>query len=672
MKFPFAPWAILAGVVGFGTPAIASPVIDLKRTEPVPATEPIPIQDFFRPLALQQPTINLAGTHIAALVTVGEDRHELLIYDLKAQSGQLVSAMGDKDIFAVEWLGDDRVMFSLAARKLYGLGVFAVDVDDPAHAYPILQFYGIHVVAIPPKNPHFPLIWNRHDFETSKDHGVVAINSNIKTARFVNLERAGADWNDAMDVRDMNERAIAKQYPVPDDGIVYHYSADLNGDLALAHVSQGGNLQLLRLADGKWEKCPIDLEVVDTFGSGNRPGQIAVIGGWDGKKPRPLQLVDTATGHVDDVLIQDQAYDFNGWLYRDAVSKVIVGASFDRNGPQMVWFDEGYAKLQSIMDKFFPKMVVRIIGSDRTGNLFLVSVRSDRQPVVYNWVNLQTRTVGLIKKSAPWIDAERMQPMSIIKYKTRDGRKLDAYVTMPKGASKANPPPLVVLPHGGPWARDGWGFNGEVQFLASRGYAVLQPNYRGSTGYDWMFPFSDQWAFRKMHDDVTDAAKAVIASGLVDPKRVAIAGGSFGGYLAISGVVREPGLYRCAVSIAGVFDWAAHIREKKYDRFDDINYDRLIKELGDPKKNAEKFAAISVLDGASQIKVPVFVAHGKDDPVVEISQSRALISELEKGHVVHEKMLVSEEGHGMGHLDNQVEMYSRIEAFLAKYLRDAP
>src|SRR5690606_23530181 len=103
-----------------------------------------------------------------------------------------------------------------------------------------------------------------------------------------------------------------------------------------------------------------------------------------------------------------------------------------------------------------------------------------------------------------------------------------------------NPPPLVVLPHGGPWVRDTWGFNGEVQFLASRGYAVLQPNYRGSSGFDWMFPEEDRFEFRKMHDDVTDATKTVVASGYVDADRVAIMGGSFGAYLALSGVVHEP------------------------------------------------------------------------------------------------------------------------------------
>jgi dipeptidyl aminopeptidase/acylaminoacyl peptidase len=225
-----------------------------------------------------------------------------------------------------------------------------------------------------------------------------------------------------------------------------------------------------------------------------------------------------------------------------------------------------------------------------------------------------------------------------------------------------------MLPHGGPWARDNWGYDGEAQFLASRGYAVLKPNYRGSTGYNWMFPKEDEWDFRKMHDDVTDATKAMIASGLIDRDRIAIMGGSFGGYLAVSGVVNEPGLYRCAVTIAGVFDWENQIKDKKYDQYENPTFGRLMHMLGDPKKEPEKFDLISPGRHADQIRVPVFVSGGKDDYTVDIEQSQTLIAALKKYHVPHESLLVREEGHGMGHLDNQVKLYSRIEAFLAKNL----
>jgi dipeptidyl aminopeptidase/acylaminoacyl peptidase len=186
-----------------------------------------------------------------------------------------------------------------------------------------------------------------------------------------------------------------------------------------------------------------------------------------------------------------------------------------------------------------------------------------------------------------------------------------------------------------------------------------------------MFPVEDQYDFRKMHDDVTDATKTMIASGLIDKGRIAIMGGSFGGYLAVSGVVNEPSLYRCAVTIAGVFDWEQQIKDKKYNQYDDPSYGWMMRKLGDATKQPGKFDAISPGRHVDQIRVPVFVAGGKEDFTVEIEQSRTLISALKKYHVPHETLIVREEGHGMAHLDNRVELYTRILAFLDKYVKPA-
>ncbi len=641
---------------------------DLKRITPVPDNEPIPAMDFFRPLLLSQPQLNPSGTHIAALITVAEDQHQLLVFELKTQKMETLGGIGDKDIYYVKWLNDQRLIFNLAAKKRSGLGLLAAEVGQLDRAYPLVQYYGTSVIAIPPKNRLRPLVWNRYDFETGQDGGVAVINTDIKTGKVANLGVAGGNWSDLMDVRDNNEKHIVDRFPVASGGLTYWNLADREGKLAYSFTANKGELAMQQLVEGQWKKCPVDLDHIDVQGCGDAPGQLVVVGPRQEGKPRALQLMDAATGQLGDVLLQDQAYDFDGWLYRSPVTQEILGAIFERNGPRVAWFNEDYKNLQKIIDGFFPGLVARIYGSNEAGNLFLVATFSDRQPSIYYWVDLEKHTVGLIKNSAPWIDPKRMQSMNIVKFKTRDGRHLDAYLTLPAGASKTNPPPLVVMPHGGPWVRDTWGFDSHAQFLASRGYAVLQPNYRGSTGYNWMFPEEDEWDFRKMHDDVTDATKSIIASGLIDGGRIAIVGGSFGGYLAISGVVNEPALYRCAVTIAGVFDYEMQIQSEKYDQYELPYYGRMIRKLGDPKKNPEKFAAISPGRHVDKIRVPVFVAGGKEDRTVEIQQSKRLISDLEKYHVPYEKLIVSEEGHGMAHLDNEVELYTRIEAFLAKNL----
>jgi dipeptidyl aminopeptidase/acylaminoacyl peptidase len=658
----------------------AAEKLNLDRETPVPATEQIPVMDFFRPLLLQQPKLNPSGTHIAAIVTEGEDRHQLLVYELKTQKIEAVSYPGDRDIYEADWLNDRRLIFQLSARKLYGVGLMAANVGSLTEAYPLLQYFNSSLLAVPPQNRLRPLVWNRYDglnVGARRDLGVAVVNTDLNNGKMVDLLGPTADMQRVDYVRDNNQRHILQTFAGPEAGTTLGFQTDIEGRLEFAGTGSDGALALHHLVGDHWEKCPVDLEHIDIIDHGNEPGQLVVLGPRQEGKPRALQFMEGATGKLGDVLVQDTAYDFfggglsHGWLYRDPVKHQVIGAVFDRKGPQVVWFNEEYRTLQKILDGFFPGLVVRIISSDEAQKIFLVATFSDRQPVIYNWVDLEKRTAGLIKRAAPWIDRARMQPMNIIKFKTRDGHQLDAYLTLPAGASKTNRPPLVVLSHGGPWARDSWGFDGEVQFLASRGYAVVQPNYRGSNGYGWMFPEQDNWDFAKMHDDVTDATKTMIASGLIDPERIAIMGGSFGGYLAVAGVVHEPALYRCAVTIAGVFDWEQQIHDKKYDQYDSFVFGYMMHKLGDPKQQPAKFEAISPGRHADQIRVPVFVSGGTDDQTVEIEQSRALISSLARYHVPHETYIVGEEGHGMHHLDKQVELYTRIEAFLAKNLAPA-
>jgi dienelactone hydrolase len=659
-------WSTVVLTTVLSSSSFAAPKFDLKRVVPVPATEPIPTMDFFRPALLSEPSLNPSGTYIAAIITAGQDKHELLVYRLSDHTIETVGGSADKDVYNVNWLDDSRLIFGLSSSKLYGLGLLAAEAKNPQAAYPLLQYYGSRLISVPLKDRRFPLVWNRSDLETGKDLGVSKINSGFSTGKIINLRSGG--WSDAMDVRDNNNKHIMESYPLPSVGITYGYRTDKAGELAYAYTSEQGQPLLFRLEGKEWVKCPIDLNEIDPVGAGNEPGQLWVVGPRQEGKPRALQVMDAATGQLGDVVLQDKTYDFNGWLYRNPANGDVLGAVFERNRPQVFWFNDEYASLQKMLDAMFPKLVVRIIGSNTTHKFFLIATYSATQPAIYSWVDLEARKSGLFKSSAPWIDPARMQEMHVMKFRTRDGRQLDAYVTLPAGATKENPPPLVVLPHGGPWVRDTWGFDPEVQFLASRGYAVMQPNYRGSTGTNWMFPEEDKWDFVKMHNDVTDATKALLASGLVDQTRVGIMGGSFGGYLAISGVAREPGLYRCAVTNAGVFDWALQVNAQKYDRYDSPSYGYLIRRLGDPKKDAEKFAAISPINLVDKITVPVFVAAGKEDQTVEIQQSRELLSALDKYNVPHEHLFVGGEAHGMAHLKNQVELYDQIMAFLDKNL----
>ena len=661
-----SPLAFL--VVSPGLPAADK--VDLTRTTPVPATEQIPITDFFRPRFLQDPKINPSGTHIAAPVTTGSDKVQLLVYELKSQKADVVGGSADLDVGTFDWLNDHRLIYNLTAHNRGNLGLLAVDLDHLNRSYPLLQYYGEYLVAVPKNDRLHPLIWASYDsLDTQKQLGVVVVDSDIQSGKFVDMSTVNGLSTDSPLAKDNNAIHITKRYAQPGDGWATGYIADQLGGLDFATTAANGVYTLHHLVGENWQDCPVDLDQIGIVGPGSKPGELAVVGPRNTGKPRPLQFMDGATGRLGETLIEDKDYDFNGYLYRDPGSRAIVGAVFQRAGPQVVWFHPTYAKLQEALNGFFPGVIARLIGSDETGAILLVSTFTDRQPPIYQWVDLATKKVGLINNSAPWIDPARMRPMSTIKFKTRDGHRLDAYVTMPAGASKQNPPPLVVLPHDGPLQRDTWGYNDEVQFLASRGYAVLQPNYRGSPGYSWMFPESDDWDYVKMSEDVTDATKGLITAGLVDGKRVAILGTGFGGYLALQCATSEPDLYRCIAAISGTFDWADLVNDYKFDRYTNPAYGRWIRKLGDPDKDKAKYDAMSPLRRVNRLHAAVFTAVGREDWQPIIAQTKSLVSELEKYNVPHQALTLGGVGRGMAYVKNRVEVYTQLEAFLEKNLK---
>jgi dienelactone hydrolase/TusA-related sulfurtransferase len=644
---------------------------DLSRTTPIAATEQVPIVDFFRSPVLGEPKLNLAGTHIAAILNTAEDHSELIVYGLKNQTLERIGAQGNDDIATVDWLDSKRLIYGIGMKKLGTTGQIAAEVGALQNAYPLIQFVGSYVITVSPNDRLHPVVHLvAHTQNTGQYGEVVVLGTDVHTGKI--LQVSGPTLSTlAVDVMtENNTKHIVRRYPIlkTDEGGDYRYLTDREGKLTFGFKAQDGALSLHRLVGEEWQQCPEDLEEIIVVDSGDNPGEIVVVGERKEGKPRPLEVMDAASGKVLDVLLEDPAYDFNGYLYHDPVTHAILGAIGNKIGPYSVWFNEAYRNLQKAVDKLFPGQVVRILSTNETGTVALISTFSDRQPAIYSWVDLNKHQAGTFRNSQPWIDPQRMQPMATMKFKTRDGKLFDAYVTLPKGATKQNPPPLVVLPHDGLGYRSTWGYDPEVQFLASRGYAVLQPNYRGSAGCTWMYPTADEWAFRKMHEDVTDATKALVASGLVDRNRVAIMGTSFGGYLALCGVAFEPSLYRCAVAVSAHYDWAKLIKDQQYNKFSNPFYSRMLLKLGDPDKDAAKFDAMSPLRHAGDIRVPVLASYGEYDQTVEINMAKDLVSTVRGKGLAADSIRFADEANGVHYLDHKVELYQRIEAFLATNL----
>ena len=655
-------WSLLLLLPVLVSPVRAQEVVTPPEIAAAAATAsgPLPAVAFLRSPLIQAPQLNRAGTHVAALFSSGGESYELLVKELAPDGKE--SFIGGNDavqISAFTWLDDEHIAYNLTAFNGSELGLMVVNINQPDAAYPVFQYGAARVVGVPEASPLKPLVWVSVA-GADRQPAVVELDASLNSGDFVDVR--GAETDEAWaQVAKFNDDHILRIVPVPAGRAQLGYLPDYAGNLGFAYTAEGDRV-VLHVWDGAgWIPSPVDLQTIDIVDVGNRIGELLVrLPGPEGT-PAGLHFMDALTGEVGELVLRDENYDFDGFVYRDPGTHSIVGAIYDRNGPYVAWFDEGYRKLQGVLNDYFPGKLVRLIDGSNTGNMMLVAVTSDRQPIEYYTVDLAARRLGRLQSERPWLNAEQMRPTSVIKYRTADGKSLDAYVTLPAGASKESPAPLVVLPHGGPWLRTTWGFDPEVQLLASRGYAVLQPNYRGSTGYDWMFPAEARVDFTMMRIDVTRAVRTVLRTGMIDPQRVAISGGGFGGYLAIAGMADDPDLYRCGVAFSGVYDWSRLANNLGVDRERDPNYGELFELLGDPGRDAAKFAAMSPGTRLQQIRGKVLVAQqdGLESP--EQKEAAALAHGLSTAGVPYEVLTIDG---SLGFLENRVKLFEGIESFL--------
>jgi dipeptidyl aminopeptidase/acylaminoacyl peptidase len=353
-------------------------------------------------------------------------------------------------------------------------------------------------------------------------------------------------------------------------------------------------------------------------------------------------------------------------VLRSRKRKVITGVAYETDKSHYQFFDKQREELQKKLDKRFPGYEVALSGQNRNEDKLLITVSSDRSYGSYYFYDLTTGSFTKLADISPWLKEDDLAEMKPIKYIARDGKVINGYLTLPKGVPAKNLP-VVINPHGGPWARDEWGFNPEVQFLANRGYAVLQMNFRGSVGYGrkfWEASFK-QWG-KTMQDDITDGVNWMISQGFADPKRIAIYGASYGGYATLAGITLTPDLYACAVDYVGVsnlFTFMSTIPPywKPY-------LDMMYEMVGDPEKDKELMTAASPVFHVDKIKCPLFIAQGANDPRVAKAESDQMVEALKKRGIDVPYMVKDNEGHGFGNEENRMDFYKEMERFFGKYL----
>lgn len=663
--------AVLSFVALLPVPALSK--LDLDRQEPVPANQVIPVEDFFRPAMFEQPKLNPSGTHVAALTSGGFEKKQLMVHDLSTGQAELVGDIGGMDVTGFDWLDDGRITFSCnSATTRQGFNL-VVKLENLSSPYALFQNGGFSIVGIPMDDRQRPLAWASYGQVTDPLGEVAAMDTDVVNHTIIELSRTNDSTQAREKIERQNSRAMLQRYPFLDFGVGHSYGSDGFGNLAHATVWRNGLQELHRWDGDGWQPVGVDLEALDLFGAGTTGDEVVASELLYDGNPSALRILDLKTGQLGMELLRDKGYDFNGWVVRDPGTRSIVGLDFERSMPTFVWFDDGYRQLHETFKASFPKQVVRIVSVNETADTFVLQVYNDRHPPSYHIANIKERTMGPLKTARPWLDNDRLSRGSIFKYSTAEGHKMDVYITLPKGVSKENPAPMVVLPHNGPgtglgWTRTRLGYHDVAQFLASRGYVVLRPNYRGSPGYNWKFPEADQWDYLKMADDVIRATRTALKTKLVDPSRVAIMGESFGAYLSLLSATEAPDLYKSTVLFNGFYDWSEVMRDSGYNQHSSPNHARWRLKLGDPGDSRDKYTRMSPVNHVGKLQGAVFVAQGRDNPELTRHESKRLVSALKRAKVKNESIFTDWIGYGNLDLENRVKVFTEIEGFLAKNL----
>ena len=387
-----------------------------------------------------------------------------------------------------------------------------------------------------------------------------------------------------------------------------------------------------------------------------------------GRDKKAIVIVNLQTGKEIEKLYEDPEYDVTG-LYYSRKRKALTTIAYTTWKRKQVFLDDErknlYLKLENHLGN---ELEISLSSMNKTEDKFIVRTYSDKTLGAYYYYDLTLDNLIKITDLSPWLDENILAKMIPIEYKSRDGLSIHGYLTLPVNSTSKNLP-VVINPHGGPWARDSWGYDSEVQFLANRGYAVLQMNFRGSLGYGrkfWEISFK-QWG-KRMQDDITDGAQWLIEQRIADPKRIAIYGGSYGGYAVLAGLCFTPGLYCCGIDYVGVSNLFTLLETipPYWKPLLEMEYEM----LGHPERDKDLFIEISPAFHAENIKVPLFVAQGANDPRVNKNESDQMVEAMKNRGIEVEYMVKDNEGHGFHNEENRFDFYRAMEKFLDKHLNN--
>lgn len=601
------------------------------------------------PGAFRQPVLSPDGAHLLARMFSG-GRTQLAVAELGGKGTlETIALSQEQDLISYRWAGNGRVLIAMGAKlpwydrgERYVTRIFCFDLASGS-----VKLLGPRVQG----QRGDDVIW------VDPEGGSLLMASQLDQFHYPSVIRVDL----------ANGKSTVEQQPYDD---VWSWSADDKGNLraGIGVQNNGWFVTYRKSGHGSYKRSPqISWDADDNLGAwrllfdsddgyviSNTSGRGALYKYNFATRQLGEQVFASPTNDVDD-------YDF------DSETGRLVAATYTDDRDRIAWFDPAMKAVQASLDKTFgATRSAFVVSRSRDRGRMIVWVGNATDPGAYYLYEAKTGGLARLAKVADKVDRTGLSSTRYVHYKARDGLDIPAYLTLPVGR-QARGLPLIVMPHGGPFGvRDKLQYDAEVQLLANRGYAVLQPNYRGSGGYGTAFDArgEGQWG-RAMQDDLDDGMDWAVAQGYADAKRACIVGGSYGGYAALWGATRNPERYRCAVSFAGVSDLKSQL-----DYSADFFLSRKSRRKFGAKVQGDKsfdLAGVSPLTHVDQLKVPVLLVHGDKDSTVPVKQTVLYDKALTAAGKPHETHIYPGEGHGFSKAANEKDYMDRLEAFLAKY-----
>ena len=605
----------------------------MNKTAPI-----IPMEDFFRKPEKSSFKISPNGNRIAYMKP-WKTRMNVYVMDIKTNDETRLTSSEERGIYGFAWLTDERIGYIKDDGGDENMHFYAINIDG-TNELDLTPFENVQARII-------------DDLEDDPNHIIIGLNK--RNPQIHDPYRANVN-NGTMEMIAENPGNISGWMTDHDGKLRVAVTSDGVNTSVLYRDSESENFKSILTTDFKVSVSPL------FFTFDNKNLYVASNRGRDKSAIFEFNIDNAEEGKL---IFEHDKVDVGGLMYSKK-RKILTGVNYTVAKGETVFFDDWREGIQQKLESQLPGYEVGITSFSKDETKAIIITYSDRSRGTYYHYDVEKNKLTDLGKISPWLNENHMAEMIPIKYKSRDGLTIHGYLTLPIAIDGKNLP-VVVNPHGGPWARDTWGYRSEIQFLANRGFAVFQMNFRGSTGYGrefWEISFKE-WG-KSMQDDITDGVNWLIDEGIADPDRIAIYGASYGGYATLAGLTFSPDLYACGVDYVGVSSLFTFM--ETIPPYWELYRSMLYEMVGHPEKDKELLTSSSPLLHVDKIKVPLFIAQGANDPRVKKSESDQIVKALKARGIDVPYMVKENEGHGFYNQENNFDFYREMEKFLKKHI----